>query len=282
MQKTMKKSKKIGATSVVIISYVCLAMSAGQSAAWAKPEANQAGIRADVKAQAKVLTEAQRAKKRIARVIKELGDEDFYVREEAMYALMQSEAIKSSQMVQAYGVSDDFEVRSRIKRVLWHYLVRDEIRLVSDTLVKRDYGMLGITFAGKNDILTKGSKYENQGIQLKSTTLGLPAYAFLRPGDRILVFDGAQIKGDYASRIELLASKVRGRKPGDKIVMKVYRGKRVISVTFAYGSALGWDKIYGGNGDVLHKSVVRRLKRRLADALSFDVAKEAYQLHAGG
>ncbi len=215
--------------------------------------------------------------RRIVDVVRSLGDEKFEVREEAMFILLQNQKIKPSQLVQAYNLSESLEVRSRLKRVLWHYLVRDEIRARHNAFSRLDRGRLGVKFLDRDLVGSNVDASDEQevakgvGMRVYSTIVGMPGYAYLRSGDRILVIDGKKIEGVFSKRVQRFVDLAGGHRPGDVVVLKVLRDKRVVDVRFKYGSYIGHSRVYTrGNNDYLGNRIKAELELQLEGVLKDD------------
>jgi uncharacterized protein YndB with AHSA1/START domain len=125
-----------------------------------------------------------------------------------------------------HSVSDGKEWASRAEgfKTEWDSTLPNLASILEKGIDLRIYNrpMLGIQISDFNAEIARANGIPvNEGLRLEDASEGMGAYAAgLRKGDVIVEFDGKMINNDFGS----LASALQGKKGGDKVQVRFYRG----------------------------------------------------------
>jgi hypothetical protein len=137
----------------------------------------------------------------LRRLVRELDDDAFNIRRDAMDELRRS-SIDVKQIC-ALLADDDISIEQRCRL----------LSLLEERLTRAPRGALGISLVGRSD--------ELGGIEVLDLVKGMPSRRALRIGDRITHVDGRPVR-----RGDELIILIQGKQPGEETILTVLREKR--------------------------------------------------------
>lgn len=182
-----------------------------------------------------------------------LGDPNFRVRQEAMYALMNARGINIDRLAQMYERAETPEQRNRLLIVARHIhlqVVAQSAENFDQGRDQRPSGAIGIPRdAVPGDQLPH---LRASAVRVIATLPGFPAHAGLRRDDLIRAVDGQALPrtNDPDLTFANFQQMLQVRPPGSSIRLTVYRdgGEIEVPIRLAHGAALS--QIYqAGKGD---------------------------------
>lgn len=164
------------------------------------------------------------AEKKIAGFVEQLGSTSFSERENATRALTEYNARAFPKLREAYRNTTDFEVRSRIERIVRKSFIEYH--------VYAQFGYLGISLGGtpgpeENPLIPAG----RVGIQVGNINPNTGAErGGLKPNDIIIAVNGEPISGVGQRAMDGFREGIRDAGPGAELEFHVVRGNSELSV----------------------------------------------------
>jgi len=180
-----------------------------------------------------------------ARVLAELGNDDYQVRQSATRRLLADDELTQAHLDRLFVMSDTPEQRHRLLRVARHHVIR---RMIA----KRFGGLAGPGSMGLSHQVAEAwepGKEMRVGVMVVMTLPGFPAYALLEPGDVIVYFDGKPIPEKVtAAQFQQM---IRGHQTGQVVALTVVRDGLPLEIPFRLGNGQALGEVYDTSGLVL-------------------------------
>lgn len=181
-----------------------------------------------------------------ATILAELGNDDYFVRQEAIHRLLCDNELAQDDLNRLYSKSETPEQQHRLLLVARHHMIR--------RMIHEQFGdEIGPGSMGLSHFVVRvtgpDGKTERAGVMVVMTLPGFPAYALLEPGDVIVEFAGAMIP-DRITQAQF-QQMIRTYQAGDQIPLVVMRNGKPVKMLFvlSQGQALG--RVYDNSGITL-------------------------------
>jgi len=178
-----------------------------------------------------------------ARVLAELNDDDYRVRQTATQRLLLDKTLTQDDIARLFVATQTPEQRHRLLGVSQHHVIREMIH-------EQFEGQTGPGSMGLSHRIIRVSELgeaERTGVMVVLTMPGFPAYALLEPGDVIVALSGQPLR-DKIKVPAQFTELIREYKAHDTIDMTILRGGKPMSLMFEmeFGEAL--KSVYDDNG----------------------------------
>ncbi len=173
-----------------------------------------------------------------ARVLIELNDDDYRVRQAATRRLLGDEALTQDDLDRLFIASETPEQRHRLLRVARHRVLREMIRDRFDD--QPGPGSMGLS----HQTARIGGPGDDQqvGVMVVTTLPGFPAYALLEPNDVIVGFAGEAITEKATA--DKFPELIRRHQAGEEVDLTVLRDGAPMLLRFRLGNGQALGEVY--------------------------------------
>jgi C-terminal processing protease CtpA/Prc len=183
-----------------------------------------------------------------ARVLAELNDDDYRVRQAATRRLLSDETLTQEDLDRLYTQSVTPEQRHRLLLVARHHLIS---RMMQERYGDQPgQGSMGLSHHVA-EVTVPADATPRTGVLVVMTLPGFPAYALLEPGDVIVDFAGEPIPDNMTPA--QFQQMIRTFQQGQQIELAVVRDNAVEHVLFRLGYSQGLGEVYDTGGITLNE-----------------------------
>jgi len=182
-----------------------------------------------------------------ARVLAELNDDDFRVRQSATQSLLADEALTQDDLGRLFEASETPEQLHRLLDISRHRVIREMI----GERFKDHPGPGSMGLSHQMVQVSQLGEAARTGVLVVQTLPGFPAYEMLEPGDVIVAFAGQPLADKLtAAQFQQL---IRRYKAGEVIDLSVLREDQTIDLLFKLGHGEALREAYDASGMVVNR-----------------------------